>query len=51
VITILLATAASVLVKMGLSMAGPRQFGRDVVLWSSVLLVASGVAAVAVVSL
>ena len=50
VITILLATAASVLVKMGLSVAGPKQFGRAVILWSSVLLAGSGIAALAVVS-
>lgn len=51
VITILLATAASVLVKMGLSVAGPKQFGRAVILWSSVLLAGSGIAALAVVSI
>ncbi len=50
VITILLATAASVLVKAGLAVAGPPQFGRAVGLWSSVLLAASGLAAVAVLS-
>ena len=51
VITVLLATAASVLVKVGLSMAGPPQFGRAVGRWSSVLLAASGLAAVGVLYL
>jgi len=49
VVTILLATAASVLVKVGLSTAGPRRFARDVTLWSSVLLALSGIVAVGVV--
>ena len=47
-VTILLATAASVLVKVGLSTAGPPQFSRAVGLWSSVLLVTSALAAVGV---
>ncbi|MFD1642228.1 MgtC/SapB family protein [Halohasta litorea] len=49
VVAILLATGASVLVKVGLSTAGPRRFARDVTLWSSVLLGLSGLVAVAVV--
>ena len=49
VVTILLATAASVLVKVGLSTAGPRRFARDVTLWSTVLLALSGLVAVGVV--
>ena len=49
VVTILLATAASVLVKVGLSMAGPTRFARDVTLWSGVLLALSGLVAVGVV--
>ncbi len=51
VITILLATAASVLVKVGLSFAGPPRFGRAVGRWSGVLLVGSGLAAIGVVYL
>ena len=51
VITILLATAASVLVKVGLSTTGPPRFGRAVGLWSSLLLALSGLAAVGVVYL
>jgi uncharacterized membrane protein (DUF4010 family) len=49
VVAILLATAASVLVKVGLSTAGPRRFARDVTIWSSVLLALSGLVAVGVV--
>jgi len=49
VVTILLATAASVLVKVGLSTAGPKRFARNVTLWSSVLLALSGLVAVGVV--
>ncbi|XVH31849.1 MgtC/SapB family protein [Haloferacaceae archaeon DSL9] len=43
VIAILLATAASILVKVGLASAGPRPFMRRVALWSVVLLLASGI--------
>jgi uncharacterized membrane protein (DUF4010 family) len=49
VVTILLATAASVLVKVGLSTVGPPQFARDVTLWSSVLLAITGGVAVAII--
>jgi len=48
-VTILLATAASVLVKVGLSTAGPNRFARDVTLWSSVLLAVTGLVAAGVV--
>ncbi len=51
VVTILLATAASVLVKVGLSAAGPRPFFRAVTLWSAVLLAVAGVATGGLVSL
>lgn len=40
VVAILLATAASILVKVGLAAAGPRSFYRNVVIWSAVTLVA-----------
>jgi len=49
VVAILLATAASVLVKVGLSTAGPKPFARDVTLWSSVLLAVTGLVTVGVV--
>ena len=48
-VAILLATAASVLVKVGLSTTGPKQFARSVTLWSSVLLVVSGLVTVGVI--
>lgn len=51
VVTILLATAASVLVKVGLSTAGPKQFARDVTVWSSVLLAVTGGVAIIVIYL
>jgi uncharacterized membrane protein (DUF4010 family) len=42
VVAVLLATAASVVVKAGLAAAGPTAFARRVALWSAVLLVGSG---------
>jgi len=49
VVAILLATAASVLVKVGLSTAGPKRFARDVAVWSSVLLALAGCVGVGMV--
>ncbi|NUE03320.1 MgtC/SapB family protein [Halorubraceae archaeon YAN] len=44
IITILLATAASILVKVGLAVYGPARFRNEVALWSAVLLLAAGIA-------
>ena len=44
VVAVLLATAASVVVKAGLALAGPRSFARRVARWSALLLVVSGAA-------
>jgi len=49
VVAILLATAASVLVKVGLSTAGPPRFARDVALWSGVLLGLAGLVGLGVI--
>ncbi|WP_101297884.1 MgtC/SapB family protein [Halegenticoccus soli] len=43
--TILLATAASVVVKAGLAAAGPREFARKVAMWSVALLFVAGAVA------
>jgi uncharacterized membrane protein (DUF4010 family) len=48
-VAILLATAASVLVKVGLSTAGPKRFARDVAVWSSILLLLSSLVSLGVV--
>jgi len=50
VVAILLATAASVLVKVGLTAVGPnRNFALQVAAWSGALLVTAGVATAAIV--
>ena len=49
VVAILLATAASVLVKIGLSTAGPQRFARDVARWSGVLLALAGLVGLGVI--
>ncbi len=52
IVSILLATAASIGVKAGLATAGPRVFVRRIALWSAVLLVSAGIvtAGVAILS-
>ncbi|MFB6130722.1 MAG: MgtC/SapB family protein [Salinigranum sp.] len=47
---VLLASAASVLVKAGLALAGPRDFFRRVAAWSVALVVCAGLATLAVVA-
>lgn len=49
IVAILLATAASVAVKVGLSTAGPRPFARSVARWSGVLLAVTAAVAVGVI--
>ncbi|KPN32110.1 MgtC family protein [Halolamina pelagica] len=47
VIAVLLASASSVAVKAGLTLSGPRQFGRSVTVWSVLLLVVTALVAAA----
>ncbi|WP_049981600.1 MgtC/SapB family protein [Halolamina rubra] len=47
VISVLLASASSIAVKAGLTLTGPRRFGRSVAIWSVLLLVVTALVAAA----